>query len=99
MPIASYIGCLSFLYLISDSVRFHAVLDQAIELSDVVINSTDLLLGQKLNVFLCTVEFRNTETINPDASLTWSISDGTENITYADLLGCDPLQDSYVRTQ
>ena len=79
-------------YFISDSIQSYAVLDQVIELSNVSVhNSTDLLLGQTLNVFLCTAEFQNTENRPYDPSCIWSTSGGTENITATDLQGCDPL--------
>ena len=87
--------------IIHDSIyASYSVLDPVIELSNVSVhNSSGLLLGQTLNVFLCIAEFKNTERFPIDASCDWSISDGKENITYADLQGCDPLQDSFVRRQ
>ncbi len=78
----------------------YSVRDPVIELSNISVhNSTDLLLGQTLNVFLCIAELQNTETFPMDGFCSWSISVGMENITYVDLQGCDPLQDSYVRWQ
>lgn len=74
-----------------------AVTDTGVELSNVTVeNSSELLLGQTLNVFLCAAEFVNTDEPPDGAACMWSVNDDTQNLTYTDLNSCDPLQDSYV---